>query len=210
LYIEGLAHKDTFSHRAMKGYALADHSGSNFSLLRYDTTPAEFSAISAFIETNAQSLVTLKVEKKAIVEAENFETEYFKCLDLLRAGNTGPYVFQIEGLLGRIAKLEKSNKDKEDQEKTKESQDGSKKGEEESDKPSEGVLTKISNFFSRVFSIGNKSESTVTTTSAATATTKDITTTTKDVTVTVRETPKNGQEIQFMKIEKIDEVRITE
>ena len=54
----------------------------------------------------------MKVDEKSIISVEKFEEEFPKTLELLKQGNTGPYLFNFENLVATVsAKYQKAEKE---------------------------------------------------------------------------------------------------
>jgi len=184
LHIEGVNKHSTgvFS----KGFGLGESTGNNLSSLKYQLSADEFSTLVPFITSNVDVITPLKHGKESVVETGDFEKDFSKHWELLKSGNTEPHVFQVQGLLSKLASSEKEAKakvekeakaaqdkvDKEAKEKTekaakageKDAKAGEKAGEkdakaaEKDGKEEAGFISKTWGSFTGLFSSSEKKE----------------------------------------------------
>ena len=80
--------------------------------MKYNISTQDFAAIHTFIEVHRAEIATLKIKENSIISADKFNEEFPKVLELLKQGNTGPFVFNFQNLVATIAsKIQKAEKD---------------------------------------------------------------------------------------------------
>jgi len=110
VHIEGVNKNSTGGFS--RGFGLGESTGNNLSALKYQLSADEFSTLVPFITSNVDVITPLKHGKESVVETGDFEKDFSKHWELLKAGNTEPHVFQVQGLLTKLAASEKDAKAK--------------------------------------------------------------------------------------------------
>ena len=106
---------------AKTGYSLCELAANNhLQPLKYNISTQDLAAIHTFVEIHKTEIATLKINEASIITVDKFDEEFPKTLELLKQGNSGPYLFHFENLVatitGKIQKAEKEAKEKADKE----------------------------------------------------------------------------------------------